>query len=136
MAVDHGSDTTAQPRLWRQGHLPVAAPTRRRRCAHGRAQHGTTAVSGLRWPSNRCKAEETTTSTAKHRRSSSKLARVDQASRARSTGAELGGDGGDGRRCRQNPAVGRKRATRRSRIAIGRRRISPELAGAGRGVRR
>jgi hypothetical protein len=65
-----------------------------------------------------------------------KLARVDQAAWARSTGAELDGDGGNWRRRRRNPAVRRKHAMRRSRYAIGRRRISPELAGVGRGARR
>jgi hypothetical protein len=37
---NHGGGTAVQPRLWRQGHPPAAAPTRRRRRAHGRAQHG------------------------------------------------------------------------------------------------
>jgi hypothetical protein len=37
---DHGGGTAVQPRLWRQGHPPVAAPARKRRRAHGRAQHG------------------------------------------------------------------------------------------------
>jgi hypothetical protein len=65
-----------------------------------------------------------------------RLAGVDQAARARSTGAELDGDGGDWRRRQQNPVVRRKCATRRSRYAIGRRRILPELAGVRRGARR
>jgi hypothetical protein len=69
-------------------------------------------------------------------RAPARLTGVDQASWARSTGAELDGDGGDWRRSRRNPVVRRKRAMRRSRYAIGRRRISPELAGAGRGARR
>jgi hypothetical protein len=30
------------------------------------AEHNTAVASGLRWPSNRCGAEETTTSTAEH----------------------------------------------------------------------
>jgi hypothetical protein len=76
----------------------------------------------------------------KHRRARAgapaRLAGVDQAAWARSTGAELGGDGGDWRRSRQNPTVRRKRTTRQSRCARGRRQISPELAGAGRGARR
>jgi hypothetical protein len=37
---DHGGGTAAHPRLWRQDHPPAAAPTRQRRHAHGRAQHG------------------------------------------------------------------------------------------------
>jgi hypothetical protein len=78
--------------------------------------------------------------TPKHQRARAgapaKLAGVDQAAWARSTGAELDGDGGDWRRRWRNPTVTRKRATRRSRGAIGRRRISPELAGVGRGARR
>jgi hypothetical protein len=52
-------------------------------------------ASGLRWPSNRREAEKITTSTASTRRSSSKLAGVDRATRARSTEAELDGNGGD-----------------------------------------
>jgi hypothetical protein len=69
-------------------------------------------------------------------RSSSKLTGADRATRARSIEAELGGDVGDGRRCRRNPAVRRWSTTSRSRSARERRRISPELAEAGRGTRR
>jgi ribosomal protein S27AE len=69
-------------------------------------------------------------------RSSSKLTRADRATRARSIVAELGGDVGDGRRCRWIPAVRRWGATSRSGSARERRWISPELAGAGRGMRR
>jgi hypothetical protein len=69
-------------------------------------------------------------------RSSSKLTGADRATRARSTVAELGGDVGDGRRCRRNPAVRWWSATSWSRGARERRRISPELAGARRGTRR
>jgi hypothetical protein len=32
------------------------------------AEHSTAAASGLRWPSNRCEAEENTTSTTKQRK--------------------------------------------------------------------
>jgi hypothetical protein len=73
---------------------------------------------------------------ARTRGSSSKLTGADRATRARSTVAELGGDVGDGRRCRRIPAVRRWGASRQSRSARGRRRISSELAGAGRGARR
>jgi hypothetical protein len=69
-------------------------------------------------------------------RSSSKLTGADRATRAGSTVAELGGDVGDGRQCRRNPAVRRWSATSQSRSARERRRILPELAGAGRGTRR
>jgi hypothetical protein len=69
-------------------------------------------------------------------RSSSKLTGADRATRARSTVAELGGDVGDGRRCRRIPAVRRWGATSRSGSARERRQISPELVGAGRGTRR
>jgi hypothetical protein len=69
-------------------------------------------------------------------RSSSKLTRADRATRARSTVADLGGDVGDGRRCRRNHAVRWWSATSRSRGARERRQISPELTGAGRGTRR
>jgi hypothetical protein len=69
-------------------------------------------------------------------RNSGKLTGADQATRARSTEAELGGDVGDGRRCRRKPAVRRWSATSRSRSARRRRQISPELIGARRGVHR
>jgi hypothetical protein len=105
--------------------------------AHGRAaKHSMAAASGLQQPSNRRDNEENTASTGARAGAPAKLAGVDQAAWARSTGAELGGDGGDWRRRGRNPMVRRKRATRRSRGAIGRQRISPELAGVGRGARR
>jgi hypothetical protein len=69
-------------------------------------------------------------------RSASKLTGADRAPRARSIVAELGGDVGDGRRCRRIPTVRRWGAKSQSGSARGRRRISPELAGAGRGTRR
>jgi hypothetical protein len=76
----------------------------------------------------------------KHRRARAgtpaKLTGVDQAAWARSTGAELDGDGGDWRQRRQNPAVRRKSATRQSRYAIGRRRISQEFTEVGQGAHR
>jgi hypothetical protein len=43
------------------------------------AEHSTAAASGLRWPSNRRKAEEITTSTTKHRK------KLQQARRSRSS---------------------------------------------------
>jgi hypothetical protein len=69
-------------------------------------------------------------------RSSGKLIGSDRATRARSTGAELRGDVGDGSHCRRNPMVRRWSATGRGSSARERRRISSELAGAGRGARR
>jgi hypothetical protein len=73
---------------------------------------------------------------ASTRRSSSRLTGADRATRARSTMAELGGNVDNGRRCRRNLAVRWRSAMSRSRGARERRRISPELVGAGRGTRR
>jgi hypothetical protein len=137
-AEDHGGDTMAQPRLWQQGHRPEAATVRgTTSCSRpsGRAQHGgDVGVTAAIQPTRRRGGHH------KHRGARAgaptKLARVDQAAWARSTRAELDGDGGDWRRRQRNPAVKRKRAMRQSRYAIGRRRISPELAGVGRGARR
>jgi hypothetical protein len=94
----------------------------------GRAQHGDdVGVAAAIQPTRRRRRHH------KHSRARAgapaKLAGVDQATWARSTGAELDGDGGDRRRRRRNPAVRRKCAMRRSRYAIGRWRISPELVG-------
>jgi hypothetical protein len=101
----------------------------------GRAQHGgDVGVAAAIQPTQRRGGHR------KHRRARAgapaKLAGVDQAAWARPTGADLDGDGGDWRRGQRNPAVRRKRATRRSGYAIEWRRISPELAGVGRGARR
>jgi hypothetical protein len=89
--------------------------------------------SSARWRRRGCSSRPTEATTRRsppapqsEGRSSSKLAGVDQATWARSTGAELDGDGGDWRRGWRNPTVRRKSATRRSRCAWGRRRISPE----------
>jgi hypothetical protein len=132
---DQDGDTTAQPQLRQQGHRPKAATARgATSCSwpSGRAQHGgDVGVAAAIQPTWRRGGHR------KHcgarARAPARLAGVDQAARARSTGAELDGDW---RQRRQNPAVRRKRATRRSGYAIGRRRISPELAGVGRGARR
>jgi hypothetical protein len=133
---DRGGGTTAQPRLWREatlqqlhrrgggGVLIAEHSTAPRRC-RGCGGHPTDAEPRKSPP------EQTSTG-----RSPSKLTGADRATRARSTVAELGGDVGDRRRCRRIPAVRRKGATSRSRSARGRRRISPELAEAGRGTRR
>jgi hypothetical protein len=96
MTEDHGGDTTVQPRLWQQGHPPEAAPTRRRQHAHGRAQHDSgVGVAVAIQPTQRRGDHH------QHRRARArapaKLAGVDQAAWARSTGAKLDGDGGDWR---------------------------------------
>jgi hypothetical protein len=84
----------AQPRLQQQGHRPKAATARGRHRAHGRAQHGgDVRVAVAIQPTRRQGGHR------KHRRARAgapaRLAGVDQATWARSTGAELGGDGGD-----------------------------------------
>jgi hypothetical protein len=135
---DQGGDTMAQPRLWQQGHCLEAAPAKgAASCSQpsGQAQHGGgVGVAAAVQPTRR---------RGEHRQhwraragAPAKLAGVDQAAWARSTGAKLGGDGGDWSRRRQNPMVRREHATRQSRGAIGWRRISSELAGVGRGARR
>jgi hypothetical protein len=102
---------------------------------NGRAQHGGDVGVAVAIQPTRQRGRH-----RKHRRARAgapaKLAGVDQPAWARYTGAELDGDGGDWRRRRRNPAVRRKRVMKRSRYAIGRRRISPELAEVRRGARR
>jgi hypothetical protein len=96
---DQGGDTTAQPRLWQQGHRPEAAPVKgAASCSRpsGQAQHGgDIGVAAAVQPTRR-RGEH-----REHRGARTgapaKLVGVDQAAWARSTGAELDGDGGDWR---------------------------------------
>jgi hypothetical protein len=96
---DQSGDMMAQPRLQQQGHRPKAATARGAApCSRpsGRAQHGgDVGVAAAIQPTRR-RGEH-----RKHRRARAgapaRLAGVDQAPWARSTGAELDGDGGDWR---------------------------------------
>jgi hypothetical protein len=96
---DQGGDTTAQPRLWQQGHHPKAAPARGAvPCSRpsGQAQHGGDIRVAAAVQPTRRQGEH-----RKHRGvrtgALAKLAGVDQAAWERSTGAKLDGDGGDWR---------------------------------------
>jgi hypothetical protein len=95
----------AQPRLWHQGHRPKAATARGAApCSRpsGRAQHGgdvgvAAAIQPTRRRGEHCKHSRARAGAP------ARLAGVDQAAWARSTRAELDGDGGDWRRRSTKP---------------------------------